>query len=92
MEINIYSIYDKKTQVYQPLFQEVNDESAMRFVAFRLMDGESILKKWPSDYSLTNIGRFDQKKGTIKGSNARIVIELQELIQKPKSEEKVEKE
>lgn len=62
----LFSVYDSKVGGYsQPIFQP-NTATAIRSFTGAVNEQGSDLNRWPSDYTLFELGEFDSEKGTIK--------------------------
>lgn len=66
MKTLIYSIWDKKTQLYMPPFIAVNQGDAVREM-MNLITKENKISKFPEDYDLIEIGQFNDSSGMIHG-------------------------
>lgn len=64
MEIRLYSIFDKASEEYSPIFQAVNDSVAVRQFHFAMKDNP-----FPSDYKLVCLGSFH-----FSGGNAGVIV------------------
>lgn len=65
MKLQIFTVYDSKVEAYmQPFFARSIGE-ALRNWETACNDGESMMAKHPSDYSLFQIGEFDDTNGSI---------------------------
>lgn len=64
MKLQIYSIYDKKAQLYARPFFLQNDLVAVRALISNATD-ETHMKKFPDDYVLFKLGSFNESDGTI---------------------------
>lgn len=74
MKIMIYSVYDSKTGVYgQPNFL-LNKGAALRAWMDAANDQSSNIGKHPGDYTMFEIGEWDDEAGTIKMHDAKINI------------------
>ena len=61
--LEIYSIYDKKVGTYmRPVFVAHLVE-VQRDLSSVMANKESLLAKFPSDYEVYRLGKFDDKKG-----------------------------
>jgi len=65
MEINIYSVLDKKAKVYNNPQFLINDAVAERTFRTVVNDKESLVSKYPEDYALYRIGTFDPATGIL---------------------------
>lgn len=82
MELQIFSMYDKKTCVYGRPFYAHNDGHAIRCVQDEVDREDSQLAKYPSDFCLCSIGSFSDDCGALVGSDVRVVIEVSKLVRK----------
>lgn len=65
MKQKIYAVYDSKAEFYgQPFFQRTVGE-AVRSWETVCNDGQSAMSKFPADYTLFEIGEYDQETGKI---------------------------
>lgn len=82
----MFAIYDAKTQVYHPPFMAHNEQDAMRQVLEVISEGRNMISKYPADYTLVEVGSFDDSKGIVTGSDcAKIIIQL-DVLKNPESE------
>lgn len=85
MNVEMYSVYDKKTKVYQnPMFSP-NRGTAIRdlhdFLHNRGKD--TMMAKYPDDYQLTRVGCFDEDLGQVEGlKNPDIICDVNDLLEK----------
>lgn len=80
MKLNLYSIYDKKANCYSKPFEAYNDNCAKRMVAAS-MDEASLLRKYPTDYRLDNIGTFDDETGQFENWSEKVIVtEVSNLV------------
>lgn len=63
----MYSIYDRKTELYLPPFIALNQGDATRQVLNMLMGSENMLSKFPDDYDLYEVGSFNDDIGAMVG-------------------------
>jgi hypothetical protein len=82
MNLNVYAIYDKLQQTFMtPMFQH-NDGTMLRMIQQAVNDKESYIYKNPQDYSIYQIGEWNDN-GELKGlENNRKVVEAVELVDK----------
>ena len=87
MDKNLYSIYDKKSEIYAPPFIELTDGTAIRAVTDLLSRQDLPFSKYPEDYTLTKIGSWDEFAGIPTADNPpEIVIDLITLSEAIKKE------
>ena len=66
MKTNMYTVYDKKAEVYTPPFQAINDEVAQRLMMNCVNNPEHNFGLNPEDYQLLRIGKFDDQNAHIE--------------------------
>ena len=81
MEKNLYSIYDKKSQIYAPPFVELTDGTAIRACTDLLQRQELPFGKYPKDYNLQRIAQWNELEGHPIASPPEILIEFETLKQ-----------
>lgn len=62
----IYSVYDRKTQYYLPIFAMRSDADAIRSFADVVSHSETPISKYPADYDLVRLGSVDLNNGLIQ--------------------------
>lgn len=66
MEVRVYSLRDVKAGVYLPgLMTFRKEEESSRFFIGMLHNQGSNLHKFPRDYQLHEVGKFDDEAGTL---------------------------
>lgn len=78
MHQNLYSVFDKKTDNFLPVFTLPNDRVAMRAMEQCLADHNHNFSTHPQDYSLYLIASFDSDTGTVEPDLVKL-IELDHL-------------
>lgn len=73
MEIRLYSIFDKASEEYSPIFQAVNDSVAVRQFHYAMKDNP-----FPLDYKLVCLGSFH-----FSGGNAGVIVDIVESYKCP---------
>ena len=63
--MKLFSIYDKKGQIYGTPFVCRNVEEAKRNLAALAKDPNSMVQKFPEDFSVFELGSFSDKTGKI---------------------------
>lgn len=76
----IFSIFDKKTNVYGRPFFAHNEGHAIRLMDDELRQGEGVMSNHPEDFQLCRIGKFDDSNGALEVDIVRVVIELLSLV------------
>jgi len=66
MQKVIFSIYDQVTKVYSTPFFCANSAHGQRLFRNAVNDPNSEIKQNPQDYSLVELGRFDDETGAIE--------------------------
>lgn len=84
MKKQLYSIYDEKSEFYQPPITFLNDEDAKRGLATVFNNPDSMLAKFPNDYKLYHIGTLDDNAGKIEPQiPARLISTVAALNPRP---------
>lgn len=65
MKLEIYTIRDKKTDVYNTPFFQRSVEEAMRTIADAANDERTHLAKFPDDFEIYRLGSFNDNSGKI---------------------------
>ena len=65
MNIRIYAIFDNKAEAYMEPFFAMTPGLALRAFADNTNNPQSIFNKHPEDFSLFEIGEFDDQKGEV---------------------------
>ncbi len=66
MLLNIYTIHDNKAMAYLSPFTFKNDGQAVRLFGDAINNQEHTFAKHPADYTLFNLGEFDDNTSEIK--------------------------
>lgn len=97
MLMNLYSVYDKVTQVYGPILMEVNDQSLRRncktMILQELKEGNSNLSGFISrkgDLVVYCLGSFDTSSGKLVAKGEVQVFTVVELVEEVNSEVKAQ--
>lgn len=64
-EVHAYCVYDRKARVYNNPYFLINDAVAIRQFDQVVNDPESMLFKYPEDYILFRIGKFNMLTGSV---------------------------
>ena len=83
---NIYSIYDKVSEIYAPPFIELTDGTAIRACTDLLQRPELPFGKYPKDYHLARIGKWVEIDGFVSPTETTIIIEFEVLSDSTKKE------
>lgn len=62
MIINLYAVYDEKAQAFMSPFQNTNDGMAIRSFIQACQNPEVPFSKYPLDYTLFRVGKYDDEK------------------------------
>lgn len=65
MIVRLYSLYDKRTQLFSSPFAAVNDDTAVRMVYGLLNDRSTTVAQYPEDYDMWRLGMFDDASGLV---------------------------
>lgn len=80
MTVQVYSIYDIKSAVYQQPFFAHKHGQAMRMIMEGIKQGEAMFAKYPEDFRLFAVGEWDDETGTMAElSQPDFVCELADL-------------
>lgn len=80
MEKLVFTIHDKVSNTYDPLFVADTDEMATRMVIENASDSRSQFAKYPNDFALYKVGTFDVKKCDLKHSNPICILSTIPII------------
>lgn len=68
----IFSVYDSKAKLFSTPFYSHNDKTAQRDFARAVNDPQSELSKFSEDYSLMELGEFEDDTGAFNIHSAPI--------------------
>lgn len=78
--MKMFTIHDTKAESYgQPMCFKTTAEAIRNFGVW-CKDPESNLNKFSSDYSLIELGEFDESNGEIKTHQLRIIANASEFV------------
>lgn len=78
--MNVYSIYDAKSQTYQMPFYQQNDATCERLLLQTMSSGDSLLRTNPEDFICFHLGNFDDQTGKMELYDApKVLFKLHEL-------------
>lgn len=85
--MNVYAIYDKKTEEYSTPFFQLRDPNAVRTfqTAVNHKDANNSLNLFPADYDLVKIGTWDNQNGILEGHRAEPLCNGLSVITKPEN-------
>lgn len=81
--LKAYSILDTKAQIYNPPFYQRNAGEASRSFSKIVNDKQSLINQFPEDYTLVQIGAFDDETGLLVGETHVIIGNGSQFIAKP---------
>ena len=61
----IYSLYDVKGRQYHQMQLHANNNCARRAYTEQLQDEKSMIRRWPSDFTVYFLGQFNTETGVI---------------------------
>ena len=70
----LFTIWDSKAQAYAQPFCQTTNGLALRFLESLVNDPQTSLHKYPEDYTLFRIGRWDERNGSIEMDKAPVAI------------------
>ena len=79
MKNKLFSIYDKVKEEYGPLNSHKTIGDAIRAVQIVTQQKDNILGSRPKDFSLWELGEFDDENG-VSGLKPKLVVEVSELM------------
>lgn len=80
-KIQIFAVFDKKAVVYMSPFYFLQKGQAIRAFEDSVNDPQSAFYKHPEDYSLFELGTFDDTSGIITSRNPNFIEEALSLKQ-----------
>lgn len=79
MILNIYSIHDRKAQIYNRPFYEQNEIVAVRNVERAFMDSESTFCAYPNDFELVKLGTYDDISGSFDILDIPVLVDFRRV-------------
>lgn len=70
----VYSILDRVSRIYGPLFLCSTDEEAVRVVKQTVVSGQSCLSDFPNDFSLYRVGAFNLSAGVLSAVPVPVLV------------------
>lgn len=81
MKVEMFSVFDKRSKVYSPPSFGHNAGHACRQFKMVFANPECIQRKFPDDYQVWFIGRFDDRTGFVEPlPNPELVCEMVSLF------------
>lgn len=74
MKLKMFSVYDSKTQAYLPPIYLQSAGAAIRALETAANDPSHEFSKYASDFTMFEIGSFDDESGTVSMLNAKISL------------------
>lgn len=78
----IFSVYDRKAELYGPIFAQENLAVAVRDFEQAVKMEDSKFGRWPEDFALHELGTWDPVTGEVLGSPERIVAQALDFMYK----------
>lgn len=76
----LYSVYDRKSQIYSAPFIEVNDGTAIRAIQDTITNNQSHpFARHGEDFELVRVGSFNELDGGVSEEPQGTVIEVAQL-------------
>jgi len=82
MLVQVYSVFDVKSEVYMMVLPSMNDGMIKRELMVELRK-PSMMREFPDDYRLYQVGTWDDTRGELKGSMPRLVCTIADLCKEP---------
>ena len=76
MIIKVFSVYDSKAEVFLPPFYFQNKGEALRAFSDTIQDSNTSLAKHPEDFSLFELGEFDNSNAKYTSLQAPVSLGL----------------
>lgn len=81
MEMQVFAVFDKKSELHNlPFFMQTTGEALRAFMDL-VRDEKTVLFRHPEDFKLVRLGTFDNKGGSFKMSEAVTVAHADEFGQ-----------
>lgn len=81
MKLSMYSVYDKRSKVYNPPQSFSNEGVALRDYQTQFRKEGTMVNQYPEDYTICEVGVWDDQTGvTAPNKDPRIIAEVKELI------------
>lgn len=88
MKVQLFSVYDVKSEVFQPPIFCHNVGHALRVLTDMLQRSDTMMSRFPVDYKVYHVGEFDDVSGVLYQLEdtgiPKYICELKDLV---KSEE-----
>jgi len=70
----IYSVYDRKVEAYGTPFVQQNEALAIRSFERAYLNPELDFSLFPEDYSLFELGTYNEDTGQIESTSPRLIL------------------
>lgn len=87
MELNVYSIRDKKTGLYATPFFNHHKANAVRMFKINVNQEGSMINSYPEDYTLLKVGVWNDETGKIEADDVQEVAAEAITLKEEKVEE-----
>lgn len=87
MLLNVYTLYDVKSETYGLPYFAVNDAIAMRTCYDGCLMADSTVSRHPEDFTIYRLGYYDDSTGVITCSQRVHVVDVVSLIPKEVADE-----
>lgn len=75
----LYAIFDRRKMAYLSIMEKQNNALALRDFEIITNSKEGIISKYPEDFALYKVGKFDEENGELINENM-LVIEANEVL------------
>lgn len=76
MIVTVYAIYDSKSRSYSMPYFAINDQVALRSFMQLALDNGSEVGRNPEDFSLHQLGTYDNETGTLFDESKKLNLGL----------------
>lgn len=87
MKSKIFAVYDSKVAAYAQPFHMESIGAAIRAFADTCEDPQSMLCKHPHDFTLFQIGEYDDTTGTLKDLDVKVALETALAVKARRAEQ-----
>jgi hypothetical protein len=77
----LYSIYDKKVKAFNTPFTALSDDQARSMFKVNVDEKGSMFNRFPEDYALWKVGKFDTGTANIQQTNLDSIIQIDTAMQ-----------
>lgn len=72
MRLKVFTVYDSKTEAYLQPFCAITKAAAIRAITDSVNNPKSEFHRWPADYTLFEIGEYDDAKAQYEMLKAQV--------------------